>query len=102
MPAPLAPTSAITPSRLATAAEWMQTPRFTEPIARRFTRWITSATASARSPHWLARSGADPTTHPRRVMTLAEVANVAVFMASDKASGMTGSTINLTMGSLDD
>jgi hypothetical protein len=27
---------------------------------------------------------------------------VAVFMASDKASGMTGTTINLTMGSLDD
>ena len=42
------------------------------------------------------------TTHPRRVMTLAEVADVAVFMASEKASGMTGSTINLTMGSLDD
>jgi NAD(P)-dependent dehydrogenase (short-subunit alcohol dehydrogenase family) len=42
------------------------------------------------------------TTHPRRVMRLAEVANVAVFMASDKASGMTGTTVNLTMGSLDD
>jgi NAD(P)-dependent dehydrogenase (short-subunit alcohol dehydrogenase family) len=42
------------------------------------------------------------TTHPRRVMTLAEVANAAVFMASDKASGMTGTTINLTMGSLAD
>jgi NAD(P)-dependent dehydrogenase (short-subunit alcohol dehydrogenase family) len=42
------------------------------------------------------------TTHPRRVMSLEEVANVAVFMASDKASGMTGTTVNLTMGSLDD
>jgi NAD(P)-dependent dehydrogenase (short-subunit alcohol dehydrogenase family) len=42
------------------------------------------------------------TTHPRRVMKLAEVANVAVFAASDKASGMTGTTVNLTMGSLDD
>lgn len=42
------------------------------------------------------------TTHPRRVMTLAEVADVAVFMASDKASGMTGTIVNLTMGSLDD
>jgi NAD(P)-dependent dehydrogenase (short-subunit alcohol dehydrogenase family) len=41
-------------------------------------------------------------THPRRLMTLAEMANVAVFMASDKASGMTGTTVNLTMGSLDD
>jgi len=42
------------------------------------------------------------TTHPRRVMVLEEVANMAVFMASDRASGMTGTTVNLTMGSLDD
>jgi NAD(P)-dependent dehydrogenase (short-subunit alcohol dehydrogenase family) len=41
-------------------------------------------------------------THARRLMTLAEMANVAVFMASDQASGMTGTTVNLTMGSLDD
>jgi NAD(P)-dependent dehydrogenase (short-subunit alcohol dehydrogenase family) len=41
-------------------------------------------------------------THPRRLMTLAEMANVAAFMASDEASGMTGTTVNLTMGSLDD
>jgi NAD(P)-dependent dehydrogenase (short-subunit alcohol dehydrogenase family) len=41
-------------------------------------------------------------THARRLMTLAEMANVAVFMASDKASEMTGTTVNLTMGSLDD
>jgi NAD(P)-dependent dehydrogenase (short-subunit alcohol dehydrogenase family) len=41
-------------------------------------------------------------THPRRLMTLAEMAEAAVFMASDKASGMTGTTVNLTMGSLDD
>jgi NAD(P)-dependent dehydrogenase (short-subunit alcohol dehydrogenase family) len=41
-------------------------------------------------------------THPRRLMTLAEMADIAVFMASDKASGMTGTTVNLTMGSLDD
>jgi NAD(P)-dependent dehydrogenase (short-subunit alcohol dehydrogenase family) len=41
-------------------------------------------------------------THPRRLMTLAEMASAAVFMASDKASGMTGTTVNLTMGSLDD
>jgi NAD(P)-dependent dehydrogenase (short-subunit alcohol dehydrogenase family) len=41
-------------------------------------------------------------THTRRLMTLEELANVAVFMASDKASGMTGTTVNLTMGNLDD
>jgi hypothetical protein len=35
-------------------------------------------------------------------MKLAEMADVAVFMASDKASGMTGTTVNLTMGSVDD
>jgi NAD(P)-dependent dehydrogenase (short-subunit alcohol dehydrogenase family) len=41
-------------------------------------------------------------THPRRLMKLEEMANMAVFMASDRASGMTGTTVNLTMGSLDD
>jgi len=41
-------------------------------------------------------------THPRRLMTLEEMANVAAFVASDRASGMTGTTVNLTMGSLDD
>jgi NAD(P)-dependent dehydrogenase (short-subunit alcohol dehydrogenase family) len=41
-------------------------------------------------------------THPRRLMTLAEMAHVAAFVASDRASGLTGTTVNLTMGSLDD
>jgi NAD(P)-dependent dehydrogenase (short-subunit alcohol dehydrogenase family) len=41
-------------------------------------------------------------THPRRVMRVAEVANVAVFVASDRASGLTGTTVNMTMGSLAD
>jgi NAD(P)-dependent dehydrogenase (short-subunit alcohol dehydrogenase family) len=41
-------------------------------------------------------------THPRRLMTLDEMANVAAFIASDKASGMMGTIVNLTMGSLDD
>lgn len=42
------------------------------------------------------------TTHPRRVMVLEEVANMAMFMASDKASGMTGTAVNMTLGALDD
>jgi enoyl-[acyl-carrier-protein] reductase (NADH) len=42
------------------------------------------------------------TTHARRVMTLEEMANMAVFTASDKARVMTGTTVNLTLGSLDD
>ncbi len=41
-------------------------------------------------------------THPKRTMRLDEVANMASFMASDRASGMTGTTVNMTMGSLDD
>ena len=39
------------------------------------------------------------TTHARRVTTLEEMANMAALMASDRASGMTGTTVNLTMGS---
>ena len=41
-------------------------------------------------------------THTRRLSTLAETANMAVLMASDQASGMTGTVVNLSMGSLDD
>jgi NAD(P)-dependent dehydrogenase (short-subunit alcohol dehydrogenase family) len=40
--------------------------------------------------------------HPKRVMTLQEVANAAVFVASDKASGLMGTTLNLTMGGVPD
>ena len=42
------------------------------------------------------------TTHAKRVMRLDEVANMAAFLASDRASGMTGTIVNLTMGTLDD
>jgi enoyl-[acyl-carrier-protein] reductase (NADH) len=35
-------------------------------------------------------------------MKLEEMAHTAAFVASDKASGLTGTTVNLTMGSLDD
>ncbi len=41
-------------------------------------------------------------THTRRLTTLAELANVAAFLASDQASGLTGTTLNLSMGVLDD
>jgi enoyl-[acyl-carrier-protein] reductase (NADH) len=41
-------------------------------------------------------------THVRRLTTLAEMPNVAAFMASDEASAMTGTVVNLSMGSLDD
>jgi NAD(P)-dependent dehydrogenase (short-subunit alcohol dehydrogenase family) len=42
------------------------------------------------------------TTHRRRVLALDEVASMAVFMASDRASGLTGTTVNLTMGGVAD
>ena len=40
--------------------------------------------------------------HGRRLSTLTEMANVAAFMASDEASGMTGTILNLSLGALDD
>ena len=40
--------------------------------------------------------------HARRAMKLEELVNMAVFMASDKASAMTGTTVNLTMGGVAD
>jgi len=40
--------------------------------------------------------------HRRRLPTLAELANVAAFLASDEASAMTGTIANLSMGMLDD
>jgi len=41
-------------------------------------------------------------THTRRLTTLAELAHVATFVASDRASGLAGTTLNLSMGVLDD
>lgn len=40
--------------------------------------------------------------HARRTQRLAEVAAMAVFLASDRASAMTGTTVNLTMGAVAD
>ncbi len=42
------------------------------------------------------------TTHRRRATTVEEVADMAAFMASDRASGMTGTAVNMTLGALDD
>jgi len=41
-------------------------------------------------------------THRKRSSTLAEVADTAVFLASDQASGMTGTVANLTGGMIVD
>jgi NAD(P)-dependent dehydrogenase (short-subunit alcohol dehydrogenase family) len=59
------------------------------------------AKASGRTPEQFQELIASRT-HTRRLSTLEELASVAAFMASDKASGMTGTIVNLTMGSLDD
>jgi NAD(P)-dependent dehydrogenase (short-subunit alcohol dehydrogenase family) len=42
------------------------------------------------------------TTHARRTMTLGDVAATAAFLASDRASGLTGTTLNLTLGATPD
>ena len=44
----------------------------------------------------------DGMTHRKRPSTLAEVANTAAFLASDQASGMTGTVANLTGGMIVD
>ncbi|WP_050478224.1 SDR family NAD(P)-dependent oxidoreductase [Herbaspirillum rhizosphaerae] len=41
-------------------------------------------------------------THTKRLSSLSEMAHMAVFAASDQASGLTGTTLNLSLGSLDD
>jgi enoyl-[acyl-carrier-protein] reductase (NADH) len=41
-------------------------------------------------------------THRKRLTTLAELTAVAVFLASDKASAMTGTVANLTGGIIAD
>jgi NAD(P)-dependent dehydrogenase (short-subunit alcohol dehydrogenase family) len=59
-------------------------------------------TKAARLPYAQFEAFLAGSTHPKRVMRLDELANAAVFAASDRASGLTGTTVNLTMGSLDD
>jgi len=45
---------------------------------------------------------AEGMTHRRRLPTLAEVANAAAFIASDQASAITGTVVNLSGGTLVD
>ena len=41
-------------------------------------------------------------THPRRLLAAEEVGRMAAFAASEHGSALTGTTLNLTLGSLDD
>jgi NAD(P)-dependent dehydrogenase (short-subunit alcohol dehydrogenase family) len=68
----------------------------TETIRENFEKF---ANAGGVSPaEYLARIGS--MTHLRRLTTLAELASVAAFMASDQASGMTGTVANLSGGAV--
>lgn len=40
--------------------------------------------------------------HPKRLPTLRELAEVAAFMASDRASAMTGTIVNMSLGTIPD
>jgi NAD(P)-dependent dehydrogenase (short-subunit alcohol dehydrogenase family) len=63
--------------------------------------FVHRAEAAGLTPdEWLESAASRP--HPRRLLTLSELADAAVFMASGQASGFTGTTVNLTMGTLDD
>jgi NAD(P)-dependent dehydrogenase (short-subunit alcohol dehydrogenase family) len=42
----------------------------------------------------------ESTTHLRRLTTVAELANVAAFVASDQAGAMTGTVVNLSGGTI--
>jgi NAD(P)-dependent dehydrogenase (short-subunit alcohol dehydrogenase family) len=68
----------------------------TETIRENFKKF---ATAAGIAPaEYLARIQSG--THLRRLTTLAELANVAVFVASDQASGMTGTVVNVSGGTV--
>jgi NAD(P)-dependent dehydrogenase (short-subunit alcohol dehydrogenase family) len=77
-----------------------------QPVAMPGTRTIREIFESRARTHgvtWEQFAGyLEGMNHPKRFLTLTEVANVAVFMASDKASGMMGTIVNVTMGGLDD
>jgi len=67
-------------------------------IRQNFERYAQAAGITA--AEYLARI--ESTTHLRRLTTLAELANVAAFMASDQASAMTGTVVNLSGGTIVD
>lgn len=49
-----------------------------------------------------SRARVEGISHGRRSSTLAEVAETAVFLASDRGSGLTGTVANLTGGEIVD
>jgi NAD(P)-dependent dehydrogenase (short-subunit alcohol dehydrogenase family) len=70
----------------------------TETIRENFERYAQAAGLTL--AEYQARH--ESTTHLRRLTTLAELSNVAAFIASDQASAMTGTVVNLTGGTIVD
>lgn len=48
------------------------------------------------------QAGIASRTHAKRLSTLAELTDAAVFLGSDGAAGLTGTILNLSMGNLGD
>jgi NAD(P)-dependent dehydrogenase (short-subunit alcohol dehydrogenase family) len=70
----------------------------TQTIRENFKRYAAAAGLSA--AEFQARL--ESTTHLKRLSTLAELADMAAFLASDRASGMTGTVVNLSGGAVPD
>jgi NAD(P)-dependent dehydrogenase (short-subunit alcohol dehydrogenase family) len=68
----------------------------TETIRESFERYAKATGVS----HAVYQARFEGMTHLRRLTTLAELANVAVFTASDQASAMTGTVVNLSGGTI--
>jgi enoyl-[acyl-carrier-protein] reductase (NADH) len=68
----------------------------TETIRESFERYARATGVS----HAEYQARVEGMTHLRRLTTLTELANVAVFMASDQASAMTGTVANLSGGTI--
>lgn len=62
--------------------------------------WHRRATASAGKQDWM--SGLASGTMLKRLSVLADVAETAAFLASDKSRSMTATVVNLTGGALVD
>lgn len=78
--------------------------RFVERQAR-YSAWLTPARSGLRSQKWTLltkRRSISTGTLLGRFPTLAQVADFAAFVASDRAGAMTGAIANLTCGSLVD
>ena len=68
----------------------------TNTIRQNFERYAQSAGLTPRA----YRERIESMTHLKRLTTLAELSNTAAFLASDRASAITGSVVNLSGGAI--